>query len=130
MRQPPALTTTSYAILGQLALRPWTTYELAREMQRNLRFFWPRAERGTYAEAKRLAVLGLAKAEQQAVGRRPRTLYSITPAGRRALREWLATPPAPLALEFEALLRVFLAPLGSKEQLLAALEKTMADADA
>ena len=34
-RQP--LTTTSYAILGQLALRSWTTYELVAEMRRNLR---------------------------------------------------------------------------------------------
>ena len=30
------LTTTSYAILGLLALRSWTTYELAKQMQRTL----------------------------------------------------------------------------------------------
>jgi PadR family transcriptional regulator AphA len=29
---PPPLTSTSYAILGLLALRPWTTYELAKQM--------------------------------------------------------------------------------------------------
>ena len=42
-RTLPELTTTSYAILGLLAIRPWSTYELARQMQRDLRFVWPRA---------------------------------------------------------------------------------------
>ena len=45
------LTTTSYAILGLLSLRPWTTYELAEQMQRALGQFWPprdqRPVRGT-----------------------------------------------------------------------------------
>ena len=30
------LTTTSYAILGLLALRSWTAYELAKQMKRTL----------------------------------------------------------------------------------------------
>jgi hypothetical protein len=47
------LTTTSYAILGLLAIRPWSTYELARQMQRDLRFVWPRAESCMKAGAKR-----------------------------------------------------------------------------
>jgi len=29
----PALTTTSYAVLALLALQPWTTYQLARQME-------------------------------------------------------------------------------------------------
>src|SRR4051794_38668834 len=108
----PPLTTTSYAILGQLALRSWTTYELAAEMRRNLHYFWPRAESLIYAEVKRLAELGLAPAQRDYVGRRRRPPYAITPAGEAARREWLARPPQPLQLEFEALLRVLLGPLG------------------
>ena len=33
------LRTSSYAILGLLALRPWTTYELAKQMAVSLRNF-------------------------------------------------------------------------------------------
>jgi PadR family transcriptional regulator AphA len=44
------LTTTSYAILGLLAIKPWSTYELAAQMRRNLHYFWPRAESNLYAE--------------------------------------------------------------------------------
>jgi DNA-binding PadR family transcriptional regulator len=121
------LNTTSYAILGQLALRDWNTYELAREVRRNLHFFWPRAESHIYTEARRLAELGLARAASDSVGRRPRVTYSITDAGRAALEDWLARPPRPIALEFEALLRVLLAPVGAKEQLLVALDQAERD---
>lgn len=113
------LTTTSYALLGLLALKPWTTYELAQQMDRSLRNFWPRAQSKLYEEPKNLVAHGLAHAERQQVGKRPRTVYSITPAGREALRTWLDSPGAAMALEFEALLKVFFADQGSKEQLLA-----------
>ena len=43
-----ALTSTSYAILGLLAVKPWTTYELAQQMDRALGRFWPRAESRLY----------------------------------------------------------------------------------
>lgn len=115
------LTTTSYAILGLLSLRPWSAYELAQQMQRSLRNFWPRAERQLYNEPKRLVRHGLATASQEAVGRRPRTVYQITPAGRRVLRRWLNAEAAPAALEAEELLRTFLSDQGTKEQLLATL---------
>ena len=41
MATPTPLTTTSYAILGLLAVKPWTTYELAQQMRRALGQFWP-----------------------------------------------------------------------------------------
>jgi len=80
------LSTTSFAVLGLLALRPWSTYELTRQMKRGLHYFWPSAESGVYEEPKKLVARGLAKAELGHVGRRPRTVYSITPEGRGAPR--------------------------------------------
>ena len=97
------LTTTSYAILGLLALRSWTTYELAKQMQRTLHYFWPRAESQLYDEPKNLVAHGLASAEKTFVGRRPRTTYTISPAGQQALSAWLATPSAGPLLESEAI---------------------------
>jgi DNA-binding PadR family transcriptional regulator len=111
------LTTTSYAILGLLALRDHTTYELAKQMQRTVGYVWPRAERKLYDEPKRLAAAGYARAVRDLVGRRRRTTYSITPAGREALAGWLGTEPAPPALEFEGMLRVLFADQGSIDQL-------------
>ncbi len=78
------LTTTSYAILGQLALQPWTMYDLARQMRINLHYFFPRAESQVYAEPKRLVELGLAVADTEMTGKRARTVYRITDASKRS----------------------------------------------
>ena len=53
-RVPAALTTTSYAVLALLALRPWTTYQLAKQMERSLGWIWPRAVSRLYEEPKKL----------------------------------------------------------------------------
>src|SRR5581483_2756096 len=97
------LSTTSYAILGLLALRPWTTYELTQQLKRNLHYFWPRAESGVYEEPKNLVQQGLAESRREPFGRRPRTVYTITSAGRAALARWLEEPSEPSALFSEAL---------------------------
>jgi DNA-binding PadR family transcriptional regulator len=127
-RSRHTLTTTSYAVLAQLALRPWSTYELARQRIRYFRYVWPRAESAIYREVKRLATMGLIAAERQYVGKRPRTVYSITEEGRQVLREWLATPVSPFAMDFEAMIRLFIAPLGTKEQIVATLRQVRSDA--
>lgn len=122
-RSERALTTTSYAILGLLAIRPWSTYELTRQMRRNLHYFWPRAESNVYAESKRLVGDGLVEARSQPVGQRRRTVYSITAAGRRALERWISEPAAESRLESETLVKMMFAPYGSKEDLLGHLER-------
>ena len=115
------LTTTSYAILGLLRIKPWTTYELAKQVQKGLGWFWPRAERKLYDEPKNLVALGLASATEEHTGNRPRTMYAITPAGKRALRSWLGQAPEPPAFEFEGMVKVFFADGGTIDQLRATL---------
>jgi DNA-binding PadR family transcriptional regulator len=124
------LTTTSYAILGLLALRDHTTYELAKQMQRTVGYIWPRAERKLYDEPKRLVDAGYAQAAAGLVGRRRRTTYSITPAGRQALARWLGTETAPPTLEFEGMLRVLFADQGTVGQLRQSLQAVAAQAAA
>jgi PadR family transcriptional regulator AphA len=119
------LTTTSYAILGLLAIKAWSTYELAAQMRRNLHYFWPRAESNLYAEPKRLVEEGFALARSEPVGRRRRTVYSITPKGRRALERWLGQPAGESRLESETLLKAMFAPYGSKADLLGHLHRLL-----
>jgi PadR family transcriptional regulator, regulatory protein AphA len=122
------LTTTSYAVLAQVAVHPWSTYELARQRIRYFRYVWPRAESAIYREVKRLSSMGLLDGRKEHVGKRARTVYSITEKGRQALREWLATPVSPFAMDFEAMIRLFVAPLGTKDQILATLRQVRSDA--
>jgi PadR family transcriptional regulator AphA len=115
------LTTTSYLILGHLALRNWSTYELAQQLKRSTRHYWPRAESKLYEEPKKLVAHGLATATREHTGRRPRTVYAITDEGREALRHWLDEAPEPPLLEFEGIVKVLFAEQGSKQQLQATL---------
>jgi PadR family transcriptional regulator, regulatory protein AphA len=117
------LSTTSYAMLGMLALRPWTTYELAKQVGRGLGQFWPRARSNLFSEPKKLVARGFATATEDRVGKRPRTVYTITPNGRRALRSWLATPSDGPVLEFEEMIKVFFADHGTKADAAAAVER-------
>ena len=122
------LTVSSYAVLGLLAIRPWTGYELTQQATRSLRFAWPKSERLLYSEPKKLVEHELASCVQESIGQRTRNRYSITNEGRTALTEWMATPPQPVVLEAEALLRLLFAENGSKDVLLAALTKMADDA--
>jgi DNA-binding PadR family transcriptional regulator len=119
-----SLTTTSYAILGLLAIKPWTTYELTQQMDRSLGRIWPRAVSKLYEEPKKLVAAGLALASHEAVGKRSRTVYSITAKGRRALASWLADPGGGPVLEFEQLLKVFFSENGTKRDTLETLAAT------
>ncbi len=120
-RRSGELNTTSFAMLGMLAIRPWSTYELAKHLDRSLRPLWPRARSNLFNEPKKLVAHGLAVGSEEAVGRRPRTVYTITPEGRQALRGWLGTPGDGPVLEFEQLLKVFFADHGTKADAVAAI---------
>jgi PadR family transcriptional regulator, regulatory protein AphA len=117
----PTLTTTSYAVLALLALRSWTTYQLAQQMERSLGWIWPRAVSRLYEEPKKLVAAGLATSRPGATGRRRSTIYGITPDGRQALVAWLAEPGAGPVLECEALVKIAYADQGTREGLLANL---------
>jgi DNA-binding PadR family transcriptional regulator len=117
MAKTSALTPTSYALLGLLSVQPWTTYELAKQMDRTMSRFWPRAKSKLYEEPKKLVAHGLASASSESTGKRPRTVYTITPAGRRALATWLAAPSSEPVFESEHVMKVFFAENGTTEDL-------------
>jgi PadR family transcriptional regulator AphA len=123
MSRGSTLTTTSYAILGLLAVRPWSTYELTRQMDRSLGRIWPRAQSKLYEEPKKLVGLGLAEASTEQVGRRPRTVYAITERGSAALAAWVREPGSGPVIEFEQLLKLFFAEHGSRDDALATLAR-------
>lgn len=122
------LTTSSYAVLALLAIQPWTAYELTQQATRSLRFAWPKSERLLYSEPKKLLEHGLATAHQESVGKRNRTVYTITDEGRAGLEAWMTTSPQPPAFEAEALLRLLFAENGSTDDLIGALDAMAQDA--
>jgi DNA-binding PadR family transcriptional regulator len=116
--------TTTYALLALLAVRPWTGYELTRQLRRSLHYAWPRSEANLYNEQKQLVRLGWATVTKEPVGKRTRNRYRITGAGRHALHAWMRTEPDEPRLEVEGIVRMFFADQGSVEDLVNSIRTT------
>jgi DNA-binding PadR family transcriptional regulator len=84
---------------------------------------WPRAESKLFEEPKKLVEHGYAKAREETRGRRARTVYSITAAGRRALAAWLGEPGDGPSLEFEGLVKLLFAEHGSRKDALSTISR-------
>jgi DNA-binding PadR family transcriptional regulator len=86
------LSTTSYVVLGMIGLRgPSTPYDLKRAVGHSVGYFWSFPHAQLYSEPQRLTRMGLLEVETEHSGRRRKT-YSLTEAGQRAMRDWLASP--------------------------------------
>ncbi len=123
------LTTTSFALLGQLATRSWSAYELNQRMQRsNLRYLWPRTASRVYQEVKNLAAHELVTATPDERNGRRRTVYAITDSGRASLEDWLGEPAGGLVLQHETLLKLIYSNLAGTDELRAHVAAAAEDA--
>jgi DNA-binding PadR family transcriptional regulator len=96
-----------HALLGLLADRPASGYELARRFEGDLgRYAWQAGHTGIYPELVRMAEQGLIEADD--AGPRGRKIYTLTDEGRAELRRWLMTPPQQSTVRNETVLRMFL----------------------
>ena len=112
------LRTTSYALLGLLRSRSLSASELADHMTRSsLSSLWPRAQSAVYQEPKNLEAHGLATSSRVRVEGRMRTVYRITPKGRRAFKAWLDRDLGGPSLECERFVQLALSSGGTIEQL-------------
>ena len=103
------LSATAKVILGMLAARPRSGYEIKQLVDDSTRFFWAASYGQIYPELKRLAEDGLVKGADASTGARQRTVYALTDGGRRAAREWIGRPAEVFELRDEGLLELFFA---------------------
>lgn len=108
----------SCLVLGLIGLRGGSTpYDLKKAISRSVSYFWPFPHSQLYGEPERLVTAGLLSRETEVGGRR-RKLYTLTPEGRGALREWLKTPPdAIFEMRDMAVLQLFFSEFMSREEL-------------
>lgn len=83
---------TGVVILGMLASGPKSGYDIKGIVDKSTRFFWSASYGQIYPELRELERAGLVSGEDRAQGGRARTSYALTPAGRDALHDWLASP--------------------------------------
>ncbi len=86
------LATTSYAILGLLARRPMSGYDLIVVTEGSVGKFWSMSRAGIYRELARLERLHLVTgADVAQEGRPDKRIYELTTVGRQAFEEWFET---------------------------------------
>jgi PadR family transcriptional regulator AphA len=123
----PKLTPTSYALLGLLARKPQSAYQLNARMQGSLmRVYWPRVESHVYSEPKKLLRHKMVSEEKDKHNGRNRTVYTITDEGSRALQRWLGDDAdLDLRMQAEFILKLLLADSGSAADVHNTLEKSL-----
>jgi PadR family transcriptional regulator AphA len=105
------LSGSALAVLGFLALRPRSGYEIKQAVDRTTRFFWNASYGQIYPELRRLEAAGLVEGEAAPRGERARTVYRLTDAGRQRVDAWLAAPEFRIGIRDESLLKLFFADL-------------------
>ena len=103
------LSATAKVILGLLAMRPRSGYEIKTFVDQSTRYFWAASYGQIYPELRRLSEAGLIEGTDSPTGGRQRTIYELTKAGRHALDEWHAEPAEHFEYRDEAMLKLFFA---------------------
>ncbi|WP_330254383.1 PadR family transcriptional regulator [Nocardia sp. NBC_00565] len=120
-----------YALLGLLADRPASGYDLLQRFKVSLANVWPATQSQIYTELTKLADAGSIAVSDE--GPRGRKEYTITDAGLAEMREWLTTTKPKRVARNEMLLRVFflgVVPQAYAREYLSGVETDTAKAEA
>ncbi len=101
--------TTKYVILGFLSHEPMTGYDIRKQIESQISYFWSDIKFGQIYPA--LAMLeheGLATKKVEMQENTPlRKVYTITTEGREIFTHWLLQPIAKEQVKYEVLLKLF-----------------------
>lgn len=99
---------TDYTVLGCLSLGPMSGYDIKKLIDGSIGHFWSESYGQLYPSLQRLEREGLVVGESaRSTGGRRRREYTLTPAGLRELRAWLAQPAQPDVVRYETSLKLF-----------------------
>jgi PadR family transcriptional regulator, regulatory protein AphA len=126
-----SLTTTEAAILGLLRKGPMSGYDLRKDAERSVGYFWAPAKTQIYATLPKLVDAGLARSEKVAQSTRPdKVVYELTELGLDALRAWIADAPLDAGHGRNLLLlKLFVSDASDIDALLPQLAERRADAE-
>ena len=96
------------AILVCLTERPMSGYDLAKNFDASIGFFWRASHQQIYRERGRLREKGYVISDEVSQDGKPnRIIHTITPAGKRALRAWSKKPAKHPSIKDEMLVKFY-----------------------
>lgn len=106
--RPGRSSATPFALLGLLSQGPGSGYDLKRRAEGSVGHFWSESYGQIYPTLKRLRSKGLVTCAVKArAGKPDRLVYTITRAGSKALKDWLAATPPGEPFRSALLLKLF-----------------------
>jgi DNA-binding PadR family transcriptional regulator len=124
-----SLTATSFLILALVGREGAGPHDIARLLRRSGRLYWHAAASKYYSEPKRLEQLGYLSSTQQPGRTNPRTHYTLTKKGLRALRAYLAQPARFPRMQSEPALRLLAADLTDNRNTVESLRGLLRELD-
>ena len=123
MTTSPDLSTSCLAVLGLVAIRPASGYELVAFADRSIAYFWSIPRSQLYRELARLEKLGLIAGTRVSQTSAPdKRVYEISEEGRVVLAAWVESPSLPtVGSKNGLLLKVFMARHARPESIAALL---------
>lgn len=98
---------TAFAILGLLSHEDLSGYQIKKMIDAGLKEFWNAGFGQLYPALRELRSKGLIEAVTKEGDKRGLTVYSITSAGRTALKEWLMQPVLQQTVKYDILLKLY-----------------------
>ena len=98
----------AHAIMTALIEDDLSGYELSRDFENSLGFFWSASHQQIYQELRKLAEKGwLNKREVNQSGKPNKIVYGLTAAGREALQKWVFSTTRTQAGKDELLVKLY-----------------------
>ena len=98
----------SEAILVCLTDRPMSGYDLAKNFDASIGFFWRASHQQIYRELGKLRERGYVKSEEISQSGKPnRIVHTITPNGAKALRDWSLKPARMPSIKDDLLVKFY-----------------------
>ncbi|MEX1255138.1 MAG: PadR family transcriptional regulator [Dehalococcoidia bacterium] len=113
-----------YVLLAVLSKQPNTGYGIGKLLRTELRHIWQARLQQIYSDLARSEAEGLVRAQVTHMPNRPaKKVYSLTPAGTRALDDWLAQPPGVDSARDDLMVRLYCLPSAPLDLLVRRLEE-------
>lgn len=98
---------TRFAVLGMLFKKPRSGYDILQLMAQSTANFWQESDASIYPMLKKLEMEGKVTSRSESTGKRERTVFSITPVGKKEFLAWMALPTEQQGHRNEQLLKLF-----------------------
>jgi DNA-binding PadR family transcriptional regulator len=117
-----------HALLVALREQPASGLELARRFEKSIGFFWHATHQQIYRVLGRMEADGWVRVETvPQAGKPDRRVHTVSPAGAKALADWLADPLPMESFRSDLAVKLRGAAYGEREALLGRVRESVAD---